>query len=143
MNIYINFSIKEWVEKRPEDRPGLEFDARDVDRIMTDDRYVSRFFRHCLLMLKGKVFFKIFFKQHFYFRFLTQGDTLSHTEKMILRVLNWRKAQGVNDIKSSDLTEKVKNAGSLFLRNRDVDGNRLMVSDVKKHIKVIFIIFFS
>jgi len=107
--------IKEWVEKRPEDRPGLEFDARDVDRIMTDDRYVSRFFRHCLLMLKG--------------------DTLSHTEKMILRVLNWRKAQGVNDIKSSDLTEKVKNAGSLFLRNRDVDGNRLMVSDVKKHIK--------
>ena len=67
---------------------------------------------------------------------------MSHTEKMILRVLNWRKAQGVNDIKSSDLTEKVKNAGSLFLRNRDVDGNRLMVSDVKKHIKVIFIIFF-
>ena len=67
---------------------------------------------------------------------------MSHTEKMILRVLNWRKAQGVNDIKSSDLTEKVKKAGSLFLRNRDVDGNRLMVSDVKKHIKVIFIIFF-
>ena len=68
---------------------------------------------------------------------------MSHTEKMILRVLNWRKAQGVNDIKSCDLTEKVKKAGSLFLRNRDVDGNRLMVSDVKKHIKVIFIIFFS
>jgi hypothetical protein len=90
-------------------------DERDLERVLTDDKYVGRFFRHCMLAVPG--------------------DVMKNTERMIVRVLRWRKMEGVSDIKSSDLNECLKNKGSLYLHNRDKDGKQLLVSDVKKHIK--------
>ena len=29
-------------------------DARDLERVLTDDKYVGRFFRHCMLAVPGK-----------------------------------------------------------------------------------------
>ena len=29
-------------------------DARDLSRVLTDDKYISRFFRHCILSVPGK-----------------------------------------------------------------------------------------
>ena len=89
-------------------------DARDLKRILNDDKYISRFFLHCTNI---------------------PGDHFKHTEEMIIRVLKWRKENKILDIKSNDLEDSLKNKGALYLRNRDVDGKQLLIFDVKKHIK--------
>lgn len=89
-------------------------DARDLKRILNDDKYISRFFLQCTNI---------------------PGDHFKHTEEMIIRVLKWKKENKILDIKSSDLEDSLKNKGALYLRNRDVDGKQLLIFDVKKHIK--------
>ena len=39
------------------------------------------------------------------------------------------------DVRSKNLEESLKTKGSLYLRNRDVNGKKLLVFDVKKHTK--------
>ena len=89
-------------------------DARDLKRIINDDKYISRFFLHCTNI---------------------PGDHMKNTEEMIIRVLKWRKENKLLDIKSSDLEESLKSKGALYLRNRDADGKQLLIFEVKKHIK--------
>ena len=38
-------------------------------------------------------------------------------------------------IRGADLDETLKAKGSLFLRNRDLDGKQLLIFEVKKHTK--------
>ena len=92
------------------------FDARDLKRILNDDKYLSRFFLHCTDI---------------------PGDHLKNTEEMIIRALKWRKENKILDIKSNDLEDSLKIKGALYLRNRDADGKQLLIFEVKKHIKGI------
>ncbi len=44
----------------------------------------------------------------------------------------------VADIKSEDLPKPMKDVGALYVHNRDMDGKKLLIFDVKKHVKGAF-----
>ena len=59
-------------------RVGEEiFDKRDVDKLMSDDGYLSRFWIHA---------------------FFIPGDRVENTTNLIIDTFKWRKEFGVNDI---------------------------------------------
>ncbi len=66
------------------------------------------------------------------------GDRLENAMDMIVKTFKWRLAEKVNDIKSEDIPQGMKDVGSLYLHNRDTEGKQLLVFDVKKHVKGAF-----
>lgn len=93
---------------------GQDYNLEDYKRLMNQDEYVSRFFRHVAEL---------------------SGDQIEHALAMIYRAFKFRKDNNPRVIKSADIDQGLKNKGSLFLRNRDADGKQLLVFDVKKHVK--------
>ena len=76
---------------------GDAVDQVDVARVNSDDKYVSKFFRHV---------------------FDHPGDQTEAAAKMILSALKWRKEMGASSIKETDFPQPVFDKGALFSRNR-------------------------
>ena len=81
------------------------FDNRDVDKLMSDDGYLSRFWIHA---------------------FFIPGERVENTTNLVIDTFKWRKEFGVNDITESDLDMEILNRGSLYYHNRDKKGSRLL-----------------
>ncbi|XP_059088816.1 motile sperm domain-containing protein 2-like isoform X1 [Tigriopus californicus] len=54
---------------------------------------------------------------------------------MIVNSLKWRKESGIGYLTPDDLSQSLKERGSLYSKNYDIDGKKLLVFDVKKHVK--------
>ena len=93
--------------------PG-EVDPSDVSKVNSDDKYVSRFFRHV---------------------FDNPGEQTEAAAKMIVNTLKWRQEQGARHIKEADFQQSLLDRGALFSHNRDKDGRKLLVFCVFKHVK--------
>ena len=76
--------------------PG-EVEQVDVERIMAEDVYVAKFFRHV---------------------FEAPGEQTEAAAKMILNTLKWRKSQEASTIRESDFPPGIFEKGALFSRNR-------------------------
>jgi len=100
--------VKDKVSKEAED----VIDARDLDELMTNNFYVSRFWIHA---------------------FFIPGNRIENTVNLIVGTFKWRKEFGVNDISSDDLDTELLKKGSLYYHNRDMMGCRLLVFSIRKH----------
>ena len=76
--------------------PG-EVEQVDVERIMAEDVYVAKFFRHV---------------------FEAPGEQTEAAAKMILNTLKWRKSQEASTIREADFPPGIFEKGALFSRNR-------------------------
>ena len=54
---------------------------------------------------------------------------------MIVNTFKWRREFGVEEISLSEFRQESLDRGSLYSRNRDRDGSKLLVFAVGKHIK--------
>lgn len=90
------------------------FDERDIDKLMKDNLYVSRFWIHA---------------------FFIPGDRVENAVNLVTDTFKWRKEFGVNDINESDLDMDLLNRGSLYYHNRDMKGSKLLVFCIRKHNK--------
>lgn len=90
------------------------FDDRDINRVMKDDAYVSRWFMH---MYDAK------------------GVQLDSCIQTMIAALKWRKHEKVNDITADNLNPDVKQKGSIYMKNKDKDGCPLLVFAMAKHVK--------
>jgi len=108
----------ELVRNKTKEKLSIEgeelFDNKDVDKLMTDDGYLSRFWIHA---------------------FFIPGERVENTTNLVIDTFKWRKEFGVNDITESDLDLEILNRGSLYYHNRDKKGSRLLVFSIRKHIK--------
>ncbi len=90
------------------------FDHRDVQRLMTDDFYVHRFYMH---------------------HYETAGDQMENAIQMIVSTFKYRKQIGLRDLKAEDMNDELKERGELFIHGHDKDGCPLLVFRVKNHYK--------
>jgi len=90
------------------------FDEADVQRVMNEDAYVSRWFMH---------------------KYDAKGDQLETCIQCIISALKWRKAENVKSITSDKLNPELKQKGSIYMKNKDNDGCPLLVFAMAKHKK--------
>lgn len=97
------------------DELGLEnFSPRDIDRLNTSDAYVSRFFMHV---------------------FDHPGKQEEEAVTLILQAFKWRKEFGAEDINAENVNKAFFEKGALWSHNRDKDGKKLLVLEIRKHQK--------
>jgi len=97
------------------DEVGLdEIDTACLQRIKSDDAYVSKFFKHT---------------------FDHPGPQVEAAAKMIMNTLKWRKEFGAGLITEADFPPSMLERASLFSHNRDKDGKKLLIFSVGKHFK--------
>ena len=106
----IRNEIKDRVSK---EAPDI-FDDRDLNKLMTDNFYVGRFWIHA---------------------FFIPGDRVENAVNLVIDTFKWRKDFGVNDITEADLDMEILERGSLYYHNRDKKGSRLLVFCIRKHNK--------
>lgn len=106
--------IRSQVSQFLEDQGQDVFLPQDRQRIFEEDHFVKRFFMHVYDL---------------------SGDQVINAYNMVIKALQWRKENQVNEIKSSTLNPALKEKGSLFVHNRDKDGKKMLVFAVKKHVK--------
>ena len=104
----IRNEIKDRVSK---EAPDI-FDDRDLNKLMTDNFYVGRFWIHA---------------------FFIPGNRIENTVNLVFSAFKWRKDFGVNDISEEDLDNELLDKGSLYYHNRDKLGCRLLVFSIRKH----------
>jgi len=90
------------------------FDEVDINRVMNEDAYVSRWFMH---MYDAK------------------GDQLESCTQSMIAALKWRKQENINDLTVDKLNVDVKQKGSIYMKNKDKDGCPLLVFAMAKHVK--------
>jgi len=91
-----------------------DVEQADLDRVNSDDKYVTKFFRHV---------------------FDHPGPQTEATVKMIINTLQWRKEMGACTLREEDFPSGMFERGALFSHNRDKDGRKLLVFCVFKHVK--------
>jgi len=97
------------------DEEGLEnFSENDIKKLEDDDGYVSRFWFH---------------------QRTAKGDHTENAVNMIVNTFKWRKEFGCDDITENSIQKKFKDQGTLFTRNRDKDGKKLLIVALRKHVK--------
>ena len=106
--------IRTLVGKEVEDIGLDDVDTVCLQKIKTDDVYVSKFFKHT---------------------FDHPGPQVEAATKMIMNTLKWRKEFGAGLITESDFPPAMLEKGSLFSHNRDKDGRKLLVFCGVKHFK--------
>jgi len=106
--------IRTLVAKEAEDVGLDEVDTVCLQKIKTDNVYVSKFFKHT---------------------FDHPGPQCEAAVKMIMNTLKWRKEYGAGLITEGDFPPSMLEKGSLFSHNRDKDGRKLLVFCVGKHFK--------
>ena len=106
--------VRNKTKEKLKDEDDDLLDSRDIDKLMSDDGYLSRFWIHA---------------------FYIPGDRLENTCNLAIDTFKWRKEFGVNDINENDLDLEILDRGSLYYHNRDRKGSRLLVFSIRKHIK--------
>lgn len=106
--------IRTTLANKVEDIDEGEYDTVNLQKIMTDDFYVTKFFKHT---------------------FDHPGEQVEATANMIISTLKWRKEFGAGGITEGDFPPSMLEKGTLFSHNRDKDGKKLLVFCVGKHIK--------
>ena len=91
-----------------------DFEEADINRVMTEDSYVHRWFMH---MYGGK------------------GDQLEECIKYLISALKWRKDRKIREITADKLNPMLKQKGSLYMKNKDKDGCPMLVFAMAKHVK--------
>ena len=104
----IRNEVKDRVSK---EAPDI-FDDRDLNKLMTDNFYVGRFWIHA---------------------FFIPGNRIENTVNLVFSAFKWRKEFGVNDISEEDLDPELLDKGSLYYHNRDKMGCKLLVFSIRKH----------
>jgi len=89
-----------------------KFEAEDVHRVMTDDNYLGRFFKHV---------------------YDEPGDQIELSTNMIVNSLQWRKSMDVKGMTCETVKDSIKSRGNLYVHNVDCDGKSLLVFAVKNH----------
>ena len=90
------------------------FDEVDIQRVMTEDSYIHRWFKHV---------------------FYLAGEQLDTCVKSMIKALKWRKDENIRGITTNVLSPLLKEKGSIYMKNKDKDGWPLLVFAVHKHIK--------
>jgi len=106
--------MREKFRKHLEANGQDNFEADDVRRVMEDDDYLGRFFKHV---------------------FDDPGDQVDLAVAMITNSLQWRKSMGIKGMTSDTLKDSLKNRGNLYMHNHDKDGKVMLVLTFKKHKK--------
>ncbi len=91
-----------------------QHDPVDLKRVLGEDEYVARFFRH--VQEKG-------------------GDQVEIASKMIIGTLKWRKETGIGHIAEGELDPDLRDRCVLYSHGRDVDGKKLLIFNVSRHSK--------
>ena len=106
--------IRAIVNNKVDERGLEEIDSACLNKIKTNDVYVSKFFIHT---------------------FDHPGPQTEAASNMIINTLQWRKEFRAGLITESEFPQSMLEKGSLFSHNRDKDGRKLLVFVVGKHIK--------
>eukprot|EP00091_Calanus_sinicus_P021438 TRINITY_DN6356_c0_g1_i1.p1 TRINITY_DN6356_c0_g1~~TRINITY_DN6356_c0_g1_i1.p1 ORF type:complete len:183 (-),score=77.19 TRINITY_DN6356_c0_g1_i1:327-827(-) len=106
--------VLEGVKNKIEDEGKELFHEKDIDKLLSGDKYVTRFWIHTFFM---------------------PGNRVENTVNMVINTFKWRKEFGLHDISEKMLDDKLKNKGALFSRNRDKDGYKILVFCIRKHVK--------
>jgi len=95
------------------DENGQEnYEADDIRRVMEDDLYLARFFKHV---------------------WDEPGEQTELGVTMIINALQWRKTMAVKGMTAETLKQSIKDRGNLYMHNKDKDGKMLLVLAVKNH----------
>jgi len=86
--------------------------AADIERLKSDDDYVSRFWKHV---------------------FDQPGEQSEEAVNCVLKAFKWRKEFGVDTLDESNINMDIVNKGYLFTHNRDKEGCKLMVLALAKY----------
>lgn len=86
------------------------FHAVDLAKIKNTDDWLRRFLLHCEL------------------------DS-NQALQMLWDTCEWRSKFGTNEINENTVRREYLEDGSLFVRNRDIDGRSLLIFNCKKHVK--------
>lgn len=106
--------VRQELARRLSEAEAGEVDQGDLERLNTDDRYLTKFWRHV---------------------FDHPGTQTEAAVKMIVNTLKWRKEMGASSIRDEDFPPGLLDRGALFSHNRDKDGRKLLVFSVFKHVK--------
>jgi len=90
------------------------FDEADFNRVMIEDAYVSRWFMH---------------------KFDSKDDQLQSCVQSMIKALKWRKQEQINDLTLDKLNPNVRQKGSIYMKNKDVNGYPLLLFSMGTHIK--------
>lgn len=89
------------------------FDDRDIERITVDDHYIRRFVAE-------------------------NAHDMNKTRKNILETLRWRKRKNINDLTIHDVDSRLFELAPVAAHNRDINGCKMFIITVRKHIKTNF-----
>ena len=98
--------IQEVRQKLARSLSEVEAGGGDMERLNTDDKYLTKFWRHV---------------------FDHPGTQTEATVKMILNTLKWRKEMGASSIRDEDFPPGLLARGALFSHNRFDGGLRLQL----------------
>ena len=80
---------------------GCEILPEDIERLKTDDEYVSRFWKHV---------------------FDLPGDQTEEAVNIVVKAFKWRKEVGVDKLDEKTINMDIINKGYFFTHNRDKVG---------------------
>jgi len=105
-------AIRQRVRDHLDENGEEECDPRDINKIFTDDYWVSRFYMH---------------------GYDEPTDQSDIAVTMIKETLKFRKQMDVNSLTADTVKDSIKERGNLFIHNKDKDGKTLLVFSVKNH----------
>ena len=89
--------VRQELARRLAEAEGVEVEQGDLQRINTDDRYLTKFWRHV---------------------FDHPGTQSEAAAKMILNTLKWRKEMNASSIREEEFPPGLLDRGALFSHNR-------------------------
>jgi len=90
------------------------FEEVDINRVMNDDAYISRWFMHV---------------------YDSKGGQMDSCIQSMIGALKWRKKENINGLTADNLNSAVKEKGSIYMKNKDKDGCPLLIFAMAKHVK--------
>ena len=94
--------VRQELARRLSETDMGEVEQEDLERLNTDDKYLSKFWRHV---------------------FDHPGTQTEAAVKMILNTLKWRKEWGASSIREEDFPRGLLDIGGLFSHNRFEAGS--------------------
>jgi len=108
--------VRAILAKKLEEIDAEELDQAFLSKIAAEPDYLARFWKHV---------------------FANPGPQTEETAIMVVNTARWRKEFNTGQIQDADFSAQHLERGTLFSRNRDKDGMKLLVFCVGKHVKGI------
>jgi len=108
--------VRSLLAKKLEEIDPAELDHTFLARIATEPEYLARFWKHVSA---------------------NPSPQAEETAIMVVNTARWRKEFGSGEVQDTDFSAQLLDRGTLFSRNRDKDGMKLLVFCVGKHVKGI------